>query len=648
MGNRNPYRISVNQKNGTLYWGEVGPDAPKDSLTTRGPKGYDEVNQAQKAGYFGWPLFVGNNYAYHQFDYATGKSGESFDPSHPINDSRNNTGLRELPPAHPAFIWYPYDASPDFPQVGAGGRNAMAGPVFYKDMYPKETRLPDYYDGKVIVYEWIRGWIKAVTLSPKGDFDKMEPFLTNIKVSSLIDMEMGPDGKLYFLEYGSGWFTKNEDAGLYRIDFNGGNRAPKIAAINVDKETGMLPFTVKATVEASDPEKEQLTYVWSLGDGKTKETTTPEVEYTYNTMGDYAISVEVKDKEGATAKSGIASVYAGNEEPVVSIQQTTGNKSFYLPGKPLGYAVSVKDNDTAKMDEANLFVSVDYTQGFDKAGTTMGHQQGQALVSGKSLTQSLDCKTCHKEAEKSIGPAFMQVAEKYHEDPKATAYLSEKIIKGGKGVWGEASMAPHATLAQSDVQQIVAWILSLGNKSKTKKSLPATGTVVPSADPKPNTALVLSASYTHKGGNNSKALTGMNSIVLRSNKTTLSGKEEMKGFSVMVFDGNTYVLLPQDKGWFVLDRIDLTDVKSVNVLVGWQTAPQSGIDLEVRIDSPDGKLIGKGSMPTPKKNQPGGMIILPFEAVTDGQFHKLYFTYTPKTGGGPIQAAIVGLEFNGK
>ena len=165
--------------------------------------------------------------------------------------------------------------------------------------------------------------------------------------------------------------------------------------------------------------KIELTYIWNFGDGKTKETTTPEVEYTYNTMGDYAISVEVKDKEGASAKSGMASVYAGNEEPVVSIQQTTGNKSFYLPGKSFGYAVSVKDNDTAKMDEANLFVSVDYMEGLDKAGSTMGHQQGQALVSGKSLTQSLDCKTCHKEAEKSIGPSFLQVAQKYQKDPNA-------------------------------------------------------------------------------------------------------------------------------------------------------------------------------------------------------------------------------------
>src|SRR5450432_625741 len=197
MGDRNPYRITVDQKNSNLYWGEVGPDANDDSLDTRGPRGYDEVNQARKAGYFGWPLFVGNNYPYHEYDYATGKNGPAFDPMHPVNNSRNNTGLRDLPPAQPAFIWYPYAASPDFPQVGTGGRNAMAGPVYYTDMFPKETRYPDYYNGKLIIYEWIRGWLKAITLQPNGDFDKMEPFMEHTRFSSLEDMELGPDGRLY-------------------------------------------------------------------------------------------------------------------------------------------------------------------------------------------------------------------------------------------------------------------------------------------------------------------------------------------------------------------------------------------------------------------------------------------------------------------
>jgi len=220
MGNRNPYRISVDPKNGNLYWGEVGPDANVDSLETRGPQGYDEVNQARKAGFFGWPFFIGKNYPYHIYDYATGKSGPAFDPAKPINNSRNNTGLTELPPAQPAFIWYPYGISTmDFPSLGAGGRTAMAGPVYYSDLYPKETRYPSYYDGKFFFNEWMRGYIKAVSMKANGDYDRMEPFMPNTKFHAAIDIEVGPDGRFYVLEYGSGWFSKNDDAGLSRIDY---------------------------------------------------------------------------------------------------------------------------------------------------------------------------------------------------------------------------------------------------------------------------------------------------------------------------------------------------------------------------------------------------------------------------------------------
>ena len=30
------------------------------------------------------------------------------------------------------------------------------------------------------------------------------------------------------LEYGSGWFTQNDDARLVRIEYNGGNRKPVV------------------------------------------------------------------------------------------------------------------------------------------------------------------------------------------------------------------------------------------------------------------------------------------------------------------------------------------------------------------------------------------------------------------------------------
>lgn len=636
QGNRNPYRISVDKKTGYLYWGEVGPDASRDSLDVRGPRGYDEVNQARKAGFFGWPLFIGNNYAYRHFDFESGNPGEFYNPANPTNNSRNNTGLQNLPAAQPAFIWYPYGESTDFPQVGSGGRNAMAGPVYYTDMFPKETRLPDYYNNKLFIYDWIRGWIKAVTMQPNGDFEKMEPFMAGTKLNNLIDMEVGPDGKLYLLEYGSGWFTKNADAGLSRIDFNAGNRAPVVAGVQVDKTSGTLPLKVVATATASDPEKDQLTYEWHVSN-EVKETKEPRLEHTFTNTGDYNIFVVVKDKDGATAKSAPVQVYAGNEEPDVAIS-LQGNKTFYFPGKPVSYSVSVNDKDDPSVasEVTNVFVSADYVEGFDKAGASMGHQVMTASMAGKSLVQSLDCKGCHKEAEPSIGPAYMAVSEKYRKNPEAVPHLINKILKGGSGVWGETSMPGHPNLPGNDARQIVTWILSLADEGAKQKSLPLSGTVKPTLDKKPteNGVLVLSASFTDKGGNGIKPLTGTDIVTLRNSKLSVAEARNLNGYARQTFNGMQFMTVPREQGSFSIDSIDLTNIGAVEIAAGGQKPPTYGFAFELRLDSPTGTKIGEAKLPgTAFKKAPTGFLgtLLPINVspVTDGKLHRLYIVSKP-------------------
>ena len=651
QGNRNPYRISIDQKNSYLYWGEVGPDGGADSTGVRGPRGYDEVNQARKPGFFGWPLFIANNIPYNEYDYATGKSGPLFDPAKPINNSRNNTGIRELPPAQPAFIWYPYGASTDFPSVGTGGRNAMTGPVYYVDMFPKETRMPDYMNGKLIIYDWIRGWVKLVTMLPNGDFDKMEPFMPNTRFNNMIDMEVGPDGRLYLLEYGSGWFSKNPDAGLARIDFNGGNRAPKVAGITVEKRSGALPYKMVATVDARDPEKDPLSYTWDLGNGEKKETKEPRLEYTYNKTGDYSVSVTVSDDKKESAKSEPVDVYAGNDEPELNIL-IKGNWSFYFPGKKVEYEVTVNDkNDpTAATDKEGLIVSADYLESPDKAGANLGHMLMSEATVGKSLVQSLDCKACHKENEKSIGPAYFEVAKKYKDRPDAVNYLVNKIIKGGGGVWGETAMSAHPDLKENDARQIVAWIQSLAATKKMQASLPSSGSVNATLDKKPTDqgVLVLSASYTDKGGNNIKPLTGNSSVVLKSSKLDLGAATNMKDFSIMRVQGMTLMIVPKPGGHFSMEKLDLTGVNGAALVIGWQEAPKMGYIFEVRLDSPDGKKIGEATLKGgPYPARPGGgfggtMLNLALEPVTDGKLHNLYLVSRvadpAETGTAAIQA----------
>lgn len=655
QGNRNPYRISVDQKTGYLYWGEVGPDANVDSFGTRGPRGYDEVNQARTAGHFGWPYFIADNKPYHIYDYGTGVSGELFDVNKPINTSRNNTGIQELPQPTSAFIWYPYGASAEFPQVKTGGRNAMAGPVYYTDRFPEETRLPEYYNGKLIIYDWIRGWVKAVTMLPNGDFDKMEPFMENIKFNSMIDMEVGPDGKLYFIEYGSGWFSKNPDAGLGRIDYNGGNRAPKVGSVTLDKTSGKLPLTVTASVEAKDPEKDKMNYKWDLGNGVIKETTEPTITHTYEKAGDYGISVEVSDASKLTGKSAVASLYAGNIAPELSIR-VKGNQRFYFPGTPVEYIVSVKDADdpAAGTDPADLYVSADYVEGYDKAGSNLGHQVVSDVIIGKSLVQSLDCKSCHKETEKSIGPAYFEVAKKYTGQADAVSYLTNKMIKGGAGVWGEVAMPAHPDLKADEARKIVNWIQSLSGTSKLK-SLPATGSLQPTLNKpvKSNGSLVISATYSDKGGPGLKSLSASSAISLSNPTLDFTEAMDLKDYSMMEYNGMNLMIVPNSPGYFAIPEVDLTGVSGIQLMAGWQEAPKQAIAFEIRLDAPDGKLLGTLTLgtvhPVVKPGTVGGTQLSgSMEQITDGKMHKLYIVSKPNGAGTFSTVALQSVILKGK
>jgi cytochrome c551/c552 len=449
------------------------------------------------------------------------------------------------------------------------------------------------------------------------------------------------------LEYGTGWFAKNPDAGLSVIDYTAGNRPPKIAGIKVDKSTGALPFKIKATVDAKDPEKDKVSYTWDLGNGTKKETSEPFIDYTYNAAGDYKISVEVKDSKDASSKSNEVNVYAGNETPEVHIEMKGGNQSFFLPGQAISYSVSVTDKgDDSKIDPANLYVAVDYMQGYDKAAIAANGVG--ANIEGKVLTQTMDCKSCHKEAEKSIGPAFTLVSAKYAKNPDIVNYLSQKIRKGGAGVWGDVAMAAHPNISESDLKQIIQYVIGLSSKSVVKPSLPASGTIVPPADVKPGTTLVLSASYTDKGGNNIKALTGRNSAALNAATISFTGKEKASGFTAVNFNGANLMIVPNQPGWLALDEIDMTGVGSINLMAGWLAPPQKGIDFEIRLDKEDGKTIGKASLlpPSDKKAQ-GGMVHINLIATTDAAKHQI-FIFAKRKDKETGTVALTAVQFGGK
>ncbi|MEO8562694.1 MAG: ThuA domain-containing protein [bacterium] len=643
MGHRNPYRISVDKHTGFLYWGDVGPDASVDSAQ-RGPMGHDEVNQARRPGNFGWPYFVGDNKAYYDYDFATKTPGKLFDPAHPVNNSPNNTGLNDLPPAQKAFVWYPAGASAEFPLVGSGGRTAMAGPVFHRSDFSVAPRsFPAYYDGKLLEYEWMRGWIMAITMDKNGDFVSMERFMPSQKFSNPIELEFSPTGDLYMLEYGTGWFQGNPDARLVRIEYNGGNRRPIVMA-DVDKPAGPLPLRVALSSKGTtDPDADALRYAWTIAGPKG----TPSVKladanptYTFSKPGVYTATLAVTDAKGARSTSDVQ-IVAGNEPPVVDIDVVGGNRSFYFAGTPIRYAARVTDREDGSLESGKIatervLVSAEYLKDGAPAAAPVaaGHRSAapDPHAEAKKLLAGGDCLACHQLDRKSIGPAYTAVADKYRGDVEAMAKLVKKVKSGGAGVWGDVMMPPHPQLTDAQASQMVAYVLSLGAR-RAGPALPVRGEYVPPAPSGPapaSGAVVLRAEYTDRGANGLPGAMADKTLVLRSPTVILATGELSEGVSKMQIPQMPVPITMASKSgsYSKLKQIDLTGISDIVVAV---VAPAAygavGGKLEIHIDSDGGALIGETPMVSPQTEATAPPIQLRAALKPTTGAHDVYFVF---------------------
>jgi cytochrome c len=609
MGNRNPWRPTIDSKTGWLYWGEVGPDGSRDDFEKRGPQSYDEFNRAKGPGFYGWPYFVGDNKAYIDYDFATKVSGKPFDPEHPVNNSPNSSGLKELPKTVPAFIWYSKAVSKEFPLMESGGNSAVGGPVFRKDDFKGAKRVyPDYYEGKWFITDWVRGWVNVVEMDENGEYKGMERFLPDMKLKGPIDMKFGPEGDLYVLEYGNGYFKDNPEAQLIRIEYNGGNRKPQVEAA-VSKTAGALPLQVSFSSEGTrDFDKDEvLQYNWAITRNgaafKNIKEANPSV--TFTTPGTYKATLTVTDKMGAKNTKSVV-IKAGNEPPVVRFDITKGNSSFFFPGKSIGYEVTVNDREDGSLANKKILpgqvsVSTNYlSEGFNL--TKIAQKQLSVDASAQyataiSLINKGDCKACHAVKEKMLGPSFTDVALKYKGNTTAINTISRKIVNGGSGTWGDASMPAHPTLADSDVKSMVKYILSLSEAPKPAKTLPVRGTYATEVPKGDNTegSFIFRAAYTDKGTKTAASQSSEMTVVLRHPVVPVSFADQSKEFG---FSNDSTVAFVKSPGAYLkFKATDLTDIRQIEVVksVGRTPATPPSGTIEVHAGSPEGKLLGKFS-----------------------------------------------------
>jgi cytochrome c len=433
MGCRNPFRLSIDPKTRAVYWGEVGPDAGGDGA--KGPRGYDEVNQALQAGNFGWPFVIADNRPYPIVDFATGQPGATTDPAKPRNPGKHNTGLVELPAAQKAFIWYPYADSAEFPAMGGGGRNAMAGPVFYYDARRKYNLLGKEDDHTLLTYDWMRGRMWKAKLGRGEKLEKLEPLTGGLMHP--VDLEMAADGTLWLLEYGGDWYF-NKNGRIRSLRPADGNKPPTIS---------IAASGTTYTATAGDPDNDRVSVEWWLTQGVNETKIGSGLSVSLTASGSELRAVAT-DATGAVAVARVALQPEQTQPPLV----------LELAGKPakLGFGEEVGFTVQGAAEPAKLVVRARYIP-------PTGHDAGGPQLPSEieKLAVAKQCFACHQVDKPSVGPAYLDVAMKYRDQTDAAAELQAKLKTGGGGVWGEVPMPPQAVVSDAEGESLIRAILAL-------------------------------------------------------------------------------------------------------------------------------------------------------------------------------------------
>ncbi|ARQ68556.1 PQQ-dependent sugar dehydrogenase [Streptomyces marincola] len=377
MGFRNPFRMSVDRATGVVYVGDYGPDAGAAS-PSRGPGGQVEFNRITGPGNFGWPYCTGDNDAYVDYDFADGSSGATFDCAAPVNESPHNTGLTELPPAQPA--WIPYDGT-SVPEFGGGSESPMAGPVYrYDPGLDSDVKFPEAYDGHFFATEYGRRWIRNIDLEADGTINSINEFPWS--GTQVMDSAFGPDGALYVLDYGTGYFSGDENSALYRIEHVTDGRSP-VAEASGAPTSGPAPLAVAFSSEGSgDPDGDAITYAWDFGDGATS--TEPHPTHTYEENGDYTAELTVTDATGRTGSASVP-VTVGNTAPTVELVLPAAGQLVDF-GDAVPFEIEVSDPEDGAIDCSRVTLS--FVLGHDSHGHKLTETTGcsgtlQTLADGE-------------------------------------------------------------------------------------------------------------------------------------------------------------------------------------------------------------------------------------------------------------------------
>ncbi|AYY15444.1 DUF1080 domain-containing protein [Actinobacteria bacterium YIM 96077] len=331
MGVRNISTLSIDREHDWLNAAWVGPDAPSPSPEL-GPAKYETATVITSAGNQGWPYCMGNRQPYRDRsnedpDELTGW----YDCDDLKNESPRNTGLVDIPDARDNMIWYsPNGGGPVFPErddgsgvptyeeedatytqpyLKGGCQAVMSGPTYHASQVDTDSGVawPTHWEDKWFIGDECNSNNSiAVTLDPDGIEDQSPPLFAESLRSIIrggtgddrlqnwmMDAKFGPDGALYMLDYGGGFFSLTDNQKLIRVTYDGGPATPEATASATAVQN--KPLTIAFTGQRSGG----VAYEWDFGDGNGSDEANP--RHTYETPGTYTATLTVMYADGETA-----------------------------------------------------------------------------------------------------------------------------------------------------------------------------------------------------------------------------------------------------------------------------------------------------------------------------------------------------------
>ena len=209
---------------------------------------------------------------------------------------------------------------------------------------------PSSYNNGLFFGDNTRGCIWFMKAGTNGLPDPNQISAFDVPVSSVTDIETGPGGDIFYVDYYGG--------AIHRIKYFSSNQPP-IAVATASPTSGAAPLTVNFDGSgSSDPDGNPITYSWDLnGDGVYGDSTVVKPTFTYSTAGTYVVRLKVTDSNGASTISSPITIDAGNTPPVPTID-TPASTLTWKVGDPISFSGHATDTQDGTIPASGLSWSI--------------------------------------------------------------------------------------------------------------------------------------------------------------------------------------------------------------------------------------------------------------------------------------------------